>query len=100
MRAGREATGRRSGIGVENEAPRARTKDGACGGPAEEQTCARERGTRLLKIVESRTRMRGRDGNFEWEQLSKDLNYLRNGTYKCTTNHEVGSLGSESTYTD
>ena len=38
--------GRRSGIGVENEARRARTKDGAGGGPAEEQVWARQGGTR------------------------------------------------------
>ena len=49
---------------------------------------------------ESRTRMRGRDGNFEWKPLSKDLNSLRNGTYKSTANREVDSLGSESIYTN
>ena len=38
VRAGRRATGRRSGIGVEDGAQRARTKDGAGGGPAEERT--------------------------------------------------------------
>ena len=64
VRAGRQATGRRSGIGVEDEARRARTKDGACGGPAEAGR-VRGRGTGLLKIWESRTRMRGRDDVFE-----------------------------------
>ena len=43
------AVGRRSGIGAEYEAGLAQAKDGAGGGPAEEQTCARGRGTRLLK---------------------------------------------------
>ena len=57
VRAGSQATGRRSCIGVEDEARRARTKDGAGGGPAEEQAWARGRGTGLLKIGESRTRM-------------------------------------------
>ena len=66
VRAGRQATGRRSGIGVENEARQARTKDGAGGGPAEEQAWTRGRGMRLLKIGESRTRMRGRDDDFEY----------------------------------
>ena len=65
VRAGRQATGRRSGIGVEDEARRARTKDGAGGGPAEEQAWARGRGAGLLKIGEFRTRMRGRDDVFE-----------------------------------
>ena len=41
VRADRRAPGRRSGIGVENGARWARTKDGAGGGPAEEQTRAR-----------------------------------------------------------
>ena len=53
----------------EYEAGLARTKDGAGGGPAEEQTCARGREMRLLKIGESRTRMRGWDHRttvFEW----------------------------------
>ena len=45
-------------------------KDGAGGGPAEEQTCARGRCMRLLKIGESRTRMRGRDDNFRMGPLS------------------------------
>ena len=53
----RQATGRHSGIGVEDEARRARTKDRAGGGPAEEQAWARGRGTGLLKIGVSRTRM-------------------------------------------
>ena len=35
-----QAVGRRSGIGAGYEAGLARTKDGACGGPVEEQTCA------------------------------------------------------------
>ena len=65
VRAGRQATGRRSCIGVENEARRARTKDGAGGGPAEEQAWVRGRSTWLLKIGESLTRMRGRDDVFE-----------------------------------
>ena len=58
-----QAVGTRSGIGAEYEAERAqtKTKDGAGGGPAEERTCARGRGMRLLKIGKSRTRMRGRD---------------------------------------
>ena len=38
VRAGRRASGRRSCIGVEDGAQRARTKDGAGGGPAEERT--------------------------------------------------------------
>ena len=54
-----------SAAGVEIEARRARTKDGAGGGPAEEQSWARGRGAGLLKIGESRTRMRGRDDVFE-----------------------------------
>ena len=58
------AVGRRSGIGAEYEAGLAQAKDGAGAGPAEEQTCARGRGTRLLKIRESRTRTRGRDDIF------------------------------------
>ena len=37
VRAGRQASGRRSGIGVEDGAKRARIKDGAGGGPAEER---------------------------------------------------------------
>ena len=65
-RADAQAVGRRSGIGAEYEAGQAQTKDGAGGGPAEEQTCARGRGMRLLKFGESRTRMRGRDDVFEW----------------------------------
>ena len=58
-RADAQAVGRRSGIGADSEyeAEQAQTKDGAGGGPAEEQTCARGRGMRLLKIGESRTRM-------------------------------------------
>ena len=65
-----QAVGRRSGIGAGYEAGLARTKDGACGGPAEEQTCARGRGMRPLKIGESRTRMRGRDANFRMGPLN------------------------------
>ena len=38
---------------AEHEAGQAQTKDGASGGSAEEQTCARGRGMRLLKIGES-----------------------------------------------
>ena len=60
-RANAQAIGRRSCIGKEYDAELAQTKDGAGGGPAEEQTCARGRYMRLLKIEESRTRMRGRD---------------------------------------
>ena len=41
------------------------TMDGAGAGPAEEQAWARGRGTWLLKIGESRTRMRERDDVFE-----------------------------------
>ena len=63
-RAYAQAVGRHSSIGVEYEAGQVRTEDGAGGGPAEEQTCARGRGMRLLKIGEFRTRMRGRDVNF------------------------------------
>ena len=44
VRAGREASGQRSGIGVEDGAKRAQAMDGAGGGPAEERTWAR--GTR------------------------------------------------------
>ena len=58
------AVGIRSGIGAEYKAGLAQAKDGAGGGPAEEQTCARGRGTRLLKIRESRTRTRGLDDIF------------------------------------
>ena len=75
-RADAQAVGRRSGIGAEYDAGLAQTEDGAGGGLAEERTCSRGRGTRLLKIGEFRTRMRGRDCNFEWEPLSKDLNFL------------------------
>ena len=64
-RADAQAVRRRSGIGAEYEVGRAQTKDGAGGGPAEEQAWARGRGTGLLKIGESRTRMRGRDDVFE-----------------------------------
>ena len=64
-RADAQAVGRRSGIGAEYEVEQAQAKDGADGGPAEERTCARGRGMRLLKIRESRTRMRGRDDVFE-----------------------------------
>ena len=56
-RADAQAIGRRSGIGAEYEAEKVQTKDGAGGGPAEEWTCERGRGMRLLKIGESRTRM-------------------------------------------
>ena len=56
-RADAQAIGRRSGIGAEYEAGLAQTEDGAGGGPAEEQTCARGRGMRLLKIGEFRTQM-------------------------------------------
>ena len=45
------------GSGAVHEAEKAHTKDGAGGGPAEEWTCTRGRGMRLLKIGESRTRM-------------------------------------------
>ena len=65
-RADAQAVGRRSGIGAEYEGKQAQTKDGAGGGSAEKWTCARGRGlrTRMLKIEESRTRMRGRDDVF------------------------------------
>ena len=56
-RAGAQAVGRHSDIGVEYEEEQAQTKDGAGGRPAEEQTYARGRGMRLLKIGESRTQM-------------------------------------------
>ena len=67
VRADRQAIGRLSGIGVENGAWQARTnlKDGAGGGQVEEQTWAPGRGTWLLMIGESRTRMQGRDDVFE-----------------------------------
>ena len=69
-RADAQAVGRRSFIGAECEEGLARTKDGAGGGPAEEQTCARGHGMRLLKIGESRTRMRGRGDYFRMGPLS------------------------------
>ena len=69
-RADAQAVGRSSCIGAEYEAEQAQTKDGAGRGPAEERTCARGRGMRLLKIGESWTRMRGRDGNFRMDPLS------------------------------
>ena len=53
-RADAQAVGRRSGIGAEYEAEQAQTKDGAGGGLAEERTCVRGRGMRLLKIGERR----------------------------------------------
>ena len=53
-RAYAQAVGRLSRIGAEYEAEQAQTKDGAGGGPAEEQTCALGRGMLLLKIGESR----------------------------------------------
>ena len=65
-RADAQAVGRRSSIGAEYEAGLDLTEDGAGGGPAEELTCAQGRGMRLLRITESRTRMRGRDDVFEW----------------------------------
>ena len=74
-RADAQAVGRRSGIGTEYEAGLARTEDGAGGGPAEEQTCARGRGMRLLKIGEFRTRTRVRDVNFLVDPLRRDFEY-------------------------
>ena len=56
-RADAQAVGRLSGIGAEYEEEKAQTKEGAGGGPAEEWTCARGRGMRLLKIGASRIRM-------------------------------------------
>ncbi len=47
------AVGRGSGSGAEYKTEKAQTEDGAGGGPAEERTCARGRGVRLLKIGES-----------------------------------------------
>ena len=79
---------------------RAQTKDGAGGGPAEEQTCARGRYMRLLKIGESRTRMRGRDDSFANGSIERDLNSLRNGTYKWRSDRKISNLGSESIYTN
>ena len=79
-RADAQAVGRYSGIGVEYEAERAPTKDGAGGGPAEERTCARGRGMRLFKIRESRTRMRGRDDSFRIVRLTRIQISLSNGT--------------------
>ena len=70
-RADAQAVGRRSDIGAKYEAGPAQTKDGAGRGPAEEQTCMQGRGMRLLKIGESRTRMRGRDDNFRMDPLSR-----------------------------
>ena len=52
-RADTQAVGRRSDIGAEYDAGLAQTEDGAGGGPAEEQTCSRGRGMRLLKIGSS-----------------------------------------------
>ena len=52
-RADAQAIERCSGIGAKYEAWLAQTKDEASGGPAEEQTCARGRCMRLLKIRES-----------------------------------------------
>ena len=65
-RAYAQAVGRLSGSGAEYAAEKAQTKDGAGGGPAEEQKCARGRCMRLLKIGESRTRMRARDDHLVW----------------------------------
>ena len=62
--------GRLSGNGAEYEEEQAQTKDGAGGGQDEERTCVRGRGTRLLKIGGSRTRMRGRDDNSRMGPLS------------------------------
>ena len=59
------------------------------------------RGTRLLKIGESRTRMRGQDDSFRMSYVERDLNHsLRNGTKKKRSIRKVGSLGSESIYTN
>ena len=69
-RADAQAVGRRSGIGAEYEVEQTQTKDGAGGGPAEEQTRTQVRGMRLLKIGGSRTRMRGRDDIFRMGPLS------------------------------
>ena len=74
-RADAQAVGRRSSIGAEYEAEQAQTKDGAGGGPAEEQTCARGRCMRLLKIGESLTQMRGRDDVFRMGPLKLDFEY-------------------------
>ena len=49
-RADAQVVGRRSGIGAEYEVEQAQIKNGAGGGPAEERTCARGRGMRMLKI--------------------------------------------------
>ena len=49
-RADAKVVERHSGVGVEYETERARTKDGAGGGPVEERTCAWGRGMRQLKI--------------------------------------------------
>ena len=73
-RADAQAVGRRSGIGAEYQVEQAQTEDGAGGGSAEEWTCARGRGMRLLKIEESRTRMRGRDDVFRMGPLKRDFN--------------------------
>ena len=56
-RADAQAVGIRSSIGAEYEAGLAQTKDGAGGGPAEDQKCAWGRSMRLLKIGDSRIRM-------------------------------------------
>ena len=80
-RADAQAVGRHSGIGVEYEAERAPTKEGAGGGSAEERTNARGRGMRLFKIGESRTRMRRRDESFSNKFSKRDLkSSLRYGT--------------------
>ena len=56
------------GAGRNTRWEKARTKDGAGGGQADEQICARGRGIiagmRLLKIEEAQTRMRVRDDRF------------------------------------
>ena len=82
-RADDQAVGRLSGIGAEYEAGLARAKDGAGGGPAEEQTCARGCGMRLLKIGGSRTRIRARtgrqcsNGSVEWDSNSLQTEPIR-----------------------
>jgi hypothetical protein len=49
-------------------------KSGACGEPAEEWTWLRGRGMRLLKIEETRTRMRSTSRQVLNSSLDEDLN--------------------------
>ena len=58
----------------------AQTKDRADSEPAEERTCTRGRCMRMLKIGESRTRMRGREDSLSdvrlgFSNIPEQLNY-------------------------